>query len=401
MFSVTPRVSPVSYSVFNAEYAAQRVVELAREATAAGTFGVGGFLMDRSGHVFADAINAVIVNGELHDPTAHAERQLVDWFFRAQARGLAIAPRDVVIVSSLDPCAMCAGAILSAGFGCVALAEDSWSGIHVSGFPHRIPRELWQKADTAFGLFQVQGRSGKASHVSPLFSGNVSPQLLNESEHCFQHSLDRTRSLVSSTEVETTNVSSKEYEIFPENWNKLSTFACQLPNNVYLPDQRFSLADFSSHKGATLLFNDGCILVDEASAVLLAAQGREDLSPARSSVLELIRAYVWLRSAVWKQLRLLLPHQRRCSLIKLRAPSISAKAVMELGALGSFFENEHLAHQLPAFGFLQSECDPKLKGLTGTLPPFYTSIAKITIGHLATSQRDWVGPRGVVCDGYE
>ena len=43
--------------------------------------------------------------------------------------------------------------------------------------------------------------------------------------------------------------------------------------------------------------NDGCVLVNEASAVLLAAEGHEQLSPARSSVLELIRAYVWLRNS--------------------------------------------------------------------------------------------------------
>ncbi len=285
---------------------------------------------------------------------------------------------------------MCAGAILSAGFNSVALGEDSLSGIHALGRPHRMPPELWPQADSAFGLFQVRGRQGKANHVSSLFSDDVPPQLLNESELCFQHSLDRTRSLVSGTEDEATNASSKAYEISAQNWYKLNAFASKLPSNVYLPEVRFTLGDYSSHQGAALLFNDGCLILDEAHAVLLAAQGREDISPARSSVLELIRAYVWLRSAVWKQFRLHLPHQRRYSLVKLRAPSISAKALMELGALGSFFENEHLARQVPAFGFLQSDCDYKSQGLPATLPPFYTSVAKITVGHVATSQRDCV-----------
>lgn len=384
MFTQTPGVSSVSYRICNAEHAARRVVALAKRATAAGTFGVGGILMDRSGHVLAEAINAVADHGEILDPTAHAERQLVDWLFQAQARGLAIAPRDSVIVSSLDPCAMCAGAILSAGLSCVALAEDSLSGIHVSGQPHRIPPKLWPIAEATFGLFQVRGRLGTAGHVSPVLSEDVPSQLLNEAELCFQRSLERTRGLISGSEDEAADASSNAYEISSENWRNLNAFAGKLPDGVRLPEERVTLEDFSSHQGAALLRDDGCVLINEASAVLLAAEGHEQLSPARSSVLELIRAYVWLRNSAWIQLRLRLPHQRKCSLIKLRAPDVSAKAVMELGAVGSFFESSHLAHRLPAFGFLEVACDPKIDALVATLPPFYTSVAKITIGRVDT-----------------
>ncbi len=77
MFTLTPGVSPVSYRISNAEHAAQRVVALAKQAALSGTFGVGGFLMDRSGQVLADAINTVVDHDEICDPTAHAERQLV------------------------------------------------------------------------------------------------------------------------------------------------------------------------------------------------------------------------------------------------------------------------------------------------------------------------------------
>lgn len=384
MFALSPGVSAVSYRIGNAEQAARRVVALAQQATAAGTFGVGGLLMDRSGRVLAEAINAVVDHGELRDPTAHAERQLVDWFFRAHPPGSAIAPRDAVIVSSLDPCAMCAGAILSSGFSCVALAEDSLSGIHVSGRPHRMPPKLWPKAESAFGLFQVRGRLGSAAHVSPFLSEDVPPRLLAEAESCFQHSLERTRSLVSGSEDDGANASSKASEIAAENWRNLNVFAGKLPHGVYLPEQRTTLEDFSSHRGAALLRNDGCVLVDETSAVLLAAEGHERLSPVRSSVLELIRAYVWLRNSAWKQIRLQLPHQRKCTLIKLRAPGMSAKALMELGAVGSFFESAHLAHRLPAFGFLEPACDPEIDGFVATLPPFYSSVAKITIGRVDT-----------------
>jgi tRNA(Arg) A34 adenosine deaminase TadA len=382
MLVLTPGIVTVSYDISNARHAAEEVVKLGKRAAEAGTFGVGALLMERSGRVLAHAINAVVDHGELQDPTAHAERQLIDWFFQAQAEGLAITPRDLVIVSSLDPCAMCAGAILYGGFNAVALAEDSLSGIHSAGRPHRLPSELWPKADSVFGLLQVRGRPGNANHILSRLSGNVTRFLLSESELCFQHSLEHTRSIIYGAELDLMGATLEECKISTDNWKNLKALAGKLPRNVVLPEKPISLQNFSSHRGAALFSNDGCALVDETSTVLLAAEGCEYLAPTRSSVLELIRAYVWLRKAAWKQLRLRFPHQRKCSLIKLRPPNVSAKAVMEIGALGSFLENQHLAHRLPAFGFMQSDSDREAEYVLASLPPYYTSVMKLTVGQV-------------------
>src|SRR5262245_26820413 len=112
---LTPGVRAEPGRIRDAEQAAARAVALAEEAGRRGTFAVGGLLVDDSGQVLAEARNAVIEDGQLSDPTAHVERQLVDWFAYAQRRGLAASARNATIVSSLDPCAMCAGAILRSG----------------------------------------------------------------------------------------------------------------------------------------------------------------------------------------------------------------------------------------------------------------------------------------------
>jgi hypothetical protein len=102
---LSPGVRAGTSTIRTAEDAAARAVELAVEAGKQGTFAVGGLLVDESGHVIAEATNAVIRNGKLSDPTAHVERQLVDWLAQQRRRRRSLSPRNLTIVSSLDPCA--------------------------------------------------------------------------------------------------------------------------------------------------------------------------------------------------------------------------------------------------------------------------------------------------------
>src|SRR5262245_50241031 len=139
---LSPGVRAGTSTIRTAEDAASRAVALAEEAGKQGTFAIGGLLVDDSGRVIAEATNAVIRNGHLSDPTAHVERQLVDWFAYERRRGLSLSPRNVTIVSSLDPCAMCAGAILRSRMRVVIVAEDKVAGVHDNLKPRHMPREL-------------------------------------------------------------------------------------------------------------------------------------------------------------------------------------------------------------------------------------------------------------------
>ncbi len=90
-----------------------------------GTYGVGGVLLDQQGNVLKALQNNVVCDGLIFDPTAHGERQLIDWYFAEAARGRELPPpHEVTVVTSLDPCAMCTGAILTAGFNVVVAATD-------------------------------------------------------------------------------------------------------------------------------------------------------------------------------------------------------------------------------------------------------------------------------------
>ena len=106
----------------------------ASEAIAAktqGTFGVGALMLDQHGNVLQSLHSNVIKHGLVFDPTAHGERQLIDWYFAERAKGRKLPePQDVTLVTSLDPCAMCSGAILASGFNVVVAAYDRDAGIN-------------------------------------------------------------------------------------------------------------------------------------------------------------------------------------------------------------------------------------------------------------------------------
>jgi tRNA(adenine34) deaminase len=116
-------------------------LELAREAGAAGEIPVGALLIGPGGEVLARARNARPV---VNDPTAHAEIVAI----RAAAEALGTPRLDgCTLVVTLEPCTMCAGAVLQARLSRLVFgAWDEKAGavggrldvIRESGLPHRV-----------------------------------------------------------------------------------------------------------------------------------------------------------------------------------------------------------------------------------------------------------------------
>jgi tRNA(adenine34) deaminase len=82
-----------------------RALELAAEAGNLGEVPVGAVVV-RSGRIIAQAFN---LRETLHDPTAHAERLALTWAGRALGSWRL---DGCVLYVTLEPCAMCAGAIV-------------------------------------------------------------------------------------------------------------------------------------------------------------------------------------------------------------------------------------------------------------------------------------------------
>lgn len=107
----------------------QRALELAREAAAAGEVPVGAVVVDpETGDIIGEGRNGPIA---AHDPTAHAEIVAI----RQAAAALGnYRLTGATLYVTLEPCAMCAGAISFARIGrLVFAATDEKGGAVVSG----------------------------------------------------------------------------------------------------------------------------------------------------------------------------------------------------------------------------------------------------------------------------
>lgn len=100
----------------------QRALEEARNAAAAGEAPIGAVLVGAAGEILAAAGNAPISTS---DPTSHAEIRAI----REAARKLGnYRLTGATIYVTLEPCAMCAGAISHARIARLVFAADDPKG---------------------------------------------------------------------------------------------------------------------------------------------------------------------------------------------------------------------------------------------------------------------------------
>ena len=145
--------------IVSADDAASRVLRKAMEASEQGTFAVGGVLFrNDTGEVVKELHNNVFVQLKNHipfikDPTAHGERQLVSWYYDNKKNLNLPEPEKMTLVTSLDPCVMCMGSLLVAGFNMAIIAVDDFAGINYdSKFDfHTLPESLRSLAKKKFG----------------------------------------------------------------------------------------------------------------------------------------------------------------------------------------------------------------------------------------------------------
>lgn len=118
----------------------------ARAAAEAGEAPIGAVLLDAAGEVLATGRNAPIAT---HDPTAHAE--IVALRTACAALGNYRLPAGTTLVVTLEPCAMCAGAIASARVSRLVYAAPDAKGGAVAHGPRYFeqPTCHWRPAITA------------------------------------------------------------------------------------------------------------------------------------------------------------------------------------------------------------------------------------------------------------
>ncbi|WP_029263843.1 MULTISPECIES: tRNA adenosine(34) deaminase TadA [unclassified Microbacterium] len=129
------------------DLAMRRALELAAEAAAASEIPVGAVLLDAAGRITAEGRNT---REATNDPTGHAE---IEALRRAAASVGSWNLEGHTLVVTLEPCIMCAGAILQARVGRVVFgAWDDKAGAAGSMYDVLRDRRLPYRAEVIGGI---------------------------------------------------------------------------------------------------------------------------------------------------------------------------------------------------------------------------------------------------------
>ncbi|WP_376690312.1 tRNA adenosine(34) deaminase TadA [Wenzhouxiangella sp. EGI_FJ10409] len=125
----------------------RHALELAVRAEAMGEVPIGALLIDAEGQVLGEGFNRVIADA---DPTAHAE--IVALRQAAQAVDNYRLP-DTTLYVTLEPCSMCAGALVNARVRRVVYAADDLrAGAHHSVFEVLTSPKLNHRCEVTGGV---------------------------------------------------------------------------------------------------------------------------------------------------------------------------------------------------------------------------------------------------------
>jgi tRNA(adenine34) deaminase len=129
------------------DLAMTRALVLAAEAAAASEIPVGAVVLDPDGRIIAEGRNT---REETHDPTGHAE---IEALRRAAAVVGSWNLEGHTLVVTLEPCVMCAGAVLQARIGRVVFgAWDDKAGAAGSMYDVLRDRRLPYRAEVIGGV---------------------------------------------------------------------------------------------------------------------------------------------------------------------------------------------------------------------------------------------------------
>ena len=365
-----------------------------------GTFGVGGVLLDARGNVLKALQNNVVREGLIFDPTAHGERQLIDWYFAERAMGRELPPPDeVTLVTSLDPCAMCTGAILSAGFNVVVAANDPKAGVnHDAKFTFSsLPADLRELAASRFFYPAVLGASCFARHGSgpspkSFFIGKTIAEPTQAlCSLAFEATHDKVQALLTQ---DPSRDGLKDPAVLPANHPLVRKLRVLYPDALayrctpHRPDAR--LAPFlraamerdRAHGGQ----GDAVALLDAFGNLLLCAPGRRLQSTICTAFMECTRRYAQLRfklmqgasERVQADVRSYLAHPREGTFVFARGPDAGTHSYMNLGAYGSTMEGPLPANNPAQFQYVLPTLPPEqLAQICAQMPPLYRDTIRI------------------------
>ncbi|WP_277043502.1 nucleoside deaminase [Caballeronia mineralivorans] len=378
-------------------------------ASCAKTFSVGGLLVDDAGNVLHAMPNQVIKDGYTSDPTAHGERQLIDWYY-SNRLGLP-PPSQVTVVTSLDPCCMCTGAILTAGFKVLTAAYDTYSGINydkTSNFPS-LTIGMATRAKERFGYPEVvdgvcynRPAKGPENNVPAFTAKTIEGRTVALCESIFEATLMAVRNQINNDlpfdqlgDIDSLPSSDPIRVALSRKYPQALQYRSRAP---FTPDEGLApyLKAMMQHDIALGGRGQAVALLDHHGNLLLCMSGSEATSSIRTALMEVTRTYAGLRRQLQldgnKDTRKYLPHPKYCTFVFGLGPMLDdshpvrhdigpdsqTQSFMELGAYGSTMEGALDAVNPSPYQYVRPRMNAAtLAAFCKKLPPLYSGEIKV------------------------
>ena len=397
---------PSLTQVNNAEEAGALVAWGALQAANAGSYGIAGALIENAtGRVLQWIPNRVVKTVDpavasiagtafTYDPTAHGERQLVYWYFANKATLNLPDPGQLTVVTSLDPCAMCTGTLLTAGINAAVVAMDTFSGINFnsSGTFEDLPVGPRELALSTFGYYAVDG--GRAFQGSPsvvFHQSALTKATFDGCETIYQNSAGGVRDARKQTGNDPSKLSNPATD--PGASAVVAAYQAAYPGAFTL-----QLADFRSPdtalrqvlenlRTATPGATNAVAYIDPFGNLLCAAADTPAVSPVATALMNVAQMYSITRfnlvndPATAQVAQQTLTSPKFGTFVWLDAPDPNASTTVEdLGVYGSTVESALPQTQPSNFQYY----NPPVKGtiaelrqVIAALPPLYSQLIKI------------------------
>lgn len=397
--------------VRNAEEAAALVLAMAEEANRQGTFGVGGALIENTtGRVImtmrnrvlqplGDGLGALSNTAYTYDPTAHGERQLVYWYYENKAALNLPEPGALTVVTSLDPCAMCAGSLMTAGFNVAVVAYDDYAGVNYNmqvnfpGYPTAIRSKLLQ----TFGYYSVEAVRSYSGATGILYeSTKVAQTTAARCASVFNDNVQRVRDASNASGLDPSQPAN--HMVDPAQFSASTLirqrYAVAFPDafSIKLASYRYPDATLKAYLERlvqqTPNAKNAVAFIDYYGNLLMASADRFDINPVATAFMTTVQNYSKLRfsliddpdtSASAQQS---LSNPKYGTFVFLYAPDgFDTNTLKDMGAYGSTMEGEIPVTTPSNFQFYN---DPlvgsfaDLQALIAAMPPLYWELVDIT-----------------------
>ncbi|CAC9978664.1 hypothetical protein [uncultured Gammaproteobacteria bacterium] len=401
----------------NANEAASTVLFQAMIAANQGTFAVGGCIIENSsGRIIKamhnNALKPLSTTNKIFtfDPTAHGERQLVSWYYANKTSLSLPEPKELTVVTTLDPCAMCAGTLLTAGFNVAVVAIDDLAGINYNkSFLFKdLPSNLQNLAKSKFGYYACGYKDQDLSiYVREYVGGTdvafsnsvVSAENLMGCSSIFQSSVNAVRNNSSDSGLKPSLLSNPANlpddsliktlfrKVYPE------AFKLSIPNNRLPNTDLYNL--LVKVKNSVPDAKNAVAFLDPFGNVVLCFADTFGVSPVQTAFMNVTQSYAKIRyelmndKEIYEKTAKTLTHPKYGTFVFLNAPNPADPAtVMMLGAYGSTLEGpvpQIFPANLQYYNHPEEGTIEELSSLIMNFPPFYTQLAQLSIMQTATS----------------